>query len=124
MATERATLRLRDGTSTEVDADVRRDGAGRRAGTAVAVVIGALLISLPAYTFPGIHCILLIPLYGVAGGIAFYLMGRVAVVASVSGTCPKCEAAFTSDEGGPLGNDPLWIRCPECSEPLEFVDNL
>lgn len=122
MALERALVRTRDGVTSEVEAEVRRDGAGRRTGTAAAVVVVALLISLPAYAFPGIHCILLIPLYGVAAGIAYYLMNRTAVVASVRGDCPKCNAAFRSDEGGPLGNDTLYIRCPECSEPLEFVD--
>ena len=122
MAIERATLRHRDGSTTEVEADVRRDGAGRRAGTAGAVVVVALLISLPAYAFPGIHCLILIPWYGVAAGVAYYLMGRTAIVASVKGDCPKCNAAFETDEGGPLGNDALYIRCPECSEPLEFVD--
>ena len=121
MPTETATVRTRDGRTALVQAEIRRDGATRRMVMAGSAVLAALLISLPAYAFPGIHCILLIPLYGVAAAVAFYLMGRVAVVAGIEGSCPSCDGGFQSDEGGPLGSEALWIRCPICETPLELV---
>ncbi len=122
MSAERAIVRSRDGRETEVSADIRRYGAGRRAGTAAAVFGTAVVLGASSIVVPGVHFVApwLLPLLG--GGIALYLYNRVAVVDRVRGPCPSCGEAFCIEERGALGNDPLWLRCPHCGAPMELVD--
>ncbi len=122
MEMERATLRTREGVTTEVSAEVKRYSAAWRGGVSTAVFFSCLIVGIASILVPGVHFVApwLLPLLG--AGVAYYLFNRVAVVVGARGVCPSCEREMAIDEGGALGNDPLWMRCPHCKTPMEFLD--
>ena len=123
MHQERATLRHRDGRTAEVEADVRRYSAGRRTGTAAAILAVAFIVGPSTIVVPGVHFVApwLVPLLGI--GVALYIYRRVMIVDEVRGDCIDCGQAMRITEGGSVGNDPLWVRCPHCNTPMEFVSS-
>ena len=121
MSAETATLKLRDGRTIEVRADIRRYGAGSRAAKAGIIVVIAFVLGASSIMVPGVHFIApwLVPILGLV--IAGYIYNRVLIVDGVRGTCPDCDMAMDIKEGGSVGNDALYLRCPSCNIPLEFV---
>jgi hypothetical protein len=121
MAKETATLKHRDGRTIQVEADVRRYSAGSRTTKAAIIVAVAFLLGASSIIVPGVHFIApwLVPILGIA--TAVYLYKRVMIVDRVQGICPDCDKAMAIDEGGSVGNDPLYLRCPHCKTPLEFM---
>ena len=91
-----------------------------RALRAGGLFVGGVLLGAAFIPVPGIHLIApwLIPLLALF--IALYVNRIVAMVGTVEGTCPSCDAAMSID-GGPVSDEALWLRCPSCRTPLEFL---
>lgn len=121
MSTETAILKNRKGVEVEVQAEVKRYTASSRSLVAGGLVLTTTTLGLGTIVIPGLHFVgpWLIPLLGMA--VAWYLYNRVMVVGNVTGDCPDCDKPMTITEGGSVGNDPMWLRCPHCHTPLEFL---
>ena len=120
MTTETAVLKNRKGVEVDVQAEVTRYTAGQRGVVAGALVLTTTPLGLATLFIPGVHFVgpWLIPMLGMA--VAWYLYNRVMVVGDVTGDCPDCSEHMIITEGGSVGNDPMWLRCPHCNTPLEF----
>ncbi|MCB9693953.1 MAG: hypothetical protein H6736_19265 [Alphaproteobacteria bacterium] len=114
---EEVTLEARKGGSGPATADIDRFSGGQRLMKALPIALGGLLLGAGSIVIPGVHLISTwaIPLLGF--GIAWYYYSRVGAVGSVEGSCPACGEGMVA-EGGPW-EDPMWVRCPKCNEPLQ-----
>lgn len=115
-ATESVRLHTRDKRTIEAQAEVIRYSQGARIGRALAVGVGGFVVGAATIVIPVAHLILpwLIPILGLFG--AWYVLHTGARVPEVRAKCPDCGKEFAV-EGGPW-EDPLWIRCPDCTLPM------
>ena len=121
MPTESVQLRTREGATGEAQAEVTRYSAGRRLAVSLTLAVGGTVLGLSTLIIPGVHFVgpWLIPLLSL--GIAGYLFRRTMVIGTVRGPCLSCGADMVLDEGGSVGNDAVWLRCPACNTPHELL---
>lgn len=119
-STEAITLRARDGACSDGQAQLTRWPLGVRAGRASAIAASGVLAGAASVIIPAVHLVStwLIPL--LSFGIAAYVLQVRARVDRIEGVCPKCGETLSA---GPFGaatdDEPLWVRCPSCTLPLE-----
>lgn len=113
-------LRARSGARTEGTAVITRWSGPRRGARAISIAVAGLLIGMATVIIPAVHLVStwLIPLLSL--GIAWYVVQIRSRVDRVEGVCPSCGASISA---GPFGaatdDEPLWVRCPSCTIPLE-----
>jgi hypothetical protein len=102
-----------------VSVEITRYNLAIRLTRSLPIFVGSVILGAATIIVPGVHLIStwFIPLLG--SGIALYVFRVHARIGTIDGRCPSCEAEF-SQNGGPY-EDPMWIRCPSCSVPLELV---
>lgn len=113
-------LRARHGAQTEGTAVITRWSGLTRAARAIAIAVAGLLIGMASIIVPGLHLVStwLIPLLSL--GIAWYVLQIRSRIERVEGLCPSCGASVAAGPFGAAADDePLWVRCPSCTIPLE-----
>jgi len=122
MSQEKAQLRTRDDRIVEVSAIVKRYGTASRLlrGGGTVLVFGLLgLLTIPV---PGVHLVMpwFLPLLGL--GLGAYIARVSLYVGEVRGTCPDCSAEMVIEKSGAVARDEaLWLRCPQCTLPMELL---
>lgn len=114
---EDVTLKSRDGNTSPGTAEVARYSSGQRLGKALPIAIGGTLLGAATIVIPGVHLISTWAIPLLAIGIAWYFFSKLGAVDGVQGACPACGEAMNA-EGGPW-EDPMWVRCNHCNQPIE-----
>lgn len=114
-----ATLVARDGSTSAIRAELVTFGRSARWARAGGAVLAGIALGIVLIPVPPMHLVApwLMPLLGL--GLAAYLLGIRARIASIRGPCPRCAAEVAATELGSVGSEPVWVRCSGCGAPLE-----
>lgn len=102
---------------TEGTARVVRRSAAWRAGAAAAVGLAGLVLGAASVLVPIVHLISVWAVPLLALGVGAYVWTLRLAVREIEGTCAACGAAVVHPGGE--HDDPMFIRCAACGDPLE-----
>ncbi|MCB9684277.1 MAG: hypothetical protein H6735_04450 [Alphaproteobacteria bacterium] len=121
MPSEPFELKTRRGVASVATAEVVRTSRGTRYARAVAICVGGILIGAGTIIIPLVHFVAPwgIPLLSFA--LAAYVLTLRGRVLAVEGPCPACGETASFGDQGTLSNDPIWVLCPHCKEPLQMT---
>ena len=119
MSIETVQMKTRDGRTCDAELEIHRYALPTRLVRSVPIFVTSVVVGGLSILVPAVHLIStwFIPLLGT--GIALYIFRIEAKLGDVSGCCPDCQESFTQP-GGPYEN-PIWVRCPRCSIPLQVM---
>jgi DNA-directed RNA polymerase subunit RPC12/RpoP len=117
---EAIVLRARDGSLAEGAASVTRWSGAQRGARAGVIAVSGFLVGAVTIPIPMVHFIAPWLAWLVTLGLTLYVAQMSSRIDRVEGRCAKCGAEIRA---GPFGNssaeEPLWVRCPSCTIPLE-----
>lgn len=121
MASEPFELKTRRGVASVATAEVLRISHTTRFARAAAICVTGILIGAGTIIIPLVHFVgpWAIPLLSFA--LAAYVLTLRGRVLSVEGPCPACGKTASFGDQGTLSNDPIWVLCPHCKEPLQVA---